>query len=156
MTPSTTTTLITVSSQYGMCTAATSAITGAPSCGWRTGRSRRPADGGPSIEQCSSFARCARSPVDVPEDEVEAGEDRDDVGHVRASQQPRQHRDVVEAGRADLAAERPEPALAHDVEAHLAERVVGVHPRLAGRHLDDARDLGLDGPGREALEHLVD
>ena len=37
-----------------------------------------------------------RSSVDVPQDEVEAGEDGDDVGDVHAAQQPRHDRDVVE------------------------------------------------------------
>ena len=44
----------------------------------------------------SSMPKRAASPVDVPEDEVEAGEDRDDVGHVDAPEQPRHDRDVVE------------------------------------------------------------
>ena len=31
-----------------------------------------------------------------------------------------------------------------------------MHPRLAGRHLDDAGNLGLDGPGRQSVEQLID
>ena len=63
---------------------------------------------------------------------------------------------LLKLARADLAAERPEAALADDVVAHLAERVLGEHPRLAGRHLDDAGHLGHDRPGRQAVEQLVD
>ena len=59
-------------------------------------------------------------------------------------QHPRHDRDVVEAGRADLDAERTEVALADDVVAHLAERVLGRHPRFALGHLDDARHLRHD------------
>src|SRR6187431_1314714 len=64
------------------------------------------------------------SSIDVPEDEVEAGEDRDDVGDEHAAEDPRQHRHVVEAGRADLQPERPEVALRDHVVAHGAERVL--------------------------------
>src|SRR5664279_59673 len=51
-------------------------------------------------------AASARSPVDVSEDEVQAGQDRHDVGHVHAAQHPRQDRHVAERGAADLGAER--------------------------------------------------
>ena len=44
----------------------------------------------------------------------------------------------------------PSVALAHDVVAHLAERVLGGDPRLALGHLDDARHLGHDRPARHA------
>src|SRR6476660_839570 len=71
------------------------------------------------------------SPVDVPEDEVEAGEDRDDVGDVHAAQHPRQDRDVAERRRPDLHAERAGRALRDDVVAHLTERILGVDPDLA-------------------------
>src|SRR5688500_17317663 len=70
---------------------------------------RRGAAGGVGREGTSEGDE---SPVDVSEDEVEGGEDRDDVRDEHAPQQPRQDRDVVEAGRADLAAERAEAALA--------------------------------------------
>src|SRR6476660_7365404 len=71
------------------------------------------------------------SPVDVPEDEVEAGEDRDDVGDVHAAQHPRQDRHVAERRRPDLHAERAGRALRDDVVAHLTERILGVDPDLA-------------------------
>src|SRR5690348_16963555 len=100
--------------------------------------------------------RCRWLAINVTEDEVEAGEDRDDVGHVHALQQPRQDRDVVERRRADLAAERSEAALADEVVPHLAERVLGVDPRLTCGHLDDARHLGLDRTGGQPVEELVD
>src|SRR5687768_3876933 len=111
-----------------------------------------------SVQYANSTATTAGrpSPVDVPEDEVQRGEDRDDVGDVRAAQHPRQDRDVVEAGRADLAAERPEATLRDHVVAHLAERVLGVHPRLARGHLDDAGHLGLDGSRGQPVEQLLD
>ena len=51
-------------------------------------RRRRPAG---SVYLPVATGRCratGRSPVDVPEDEVEAGEDRDDVGHVDAAAAP--------------------------------------------------------------------
>ena len=80
----------------------------------------------------------------------------DDVGHVDAAQHPRHDGDVVEAGAADLHPERAEVALADDVVAHLAERVLGRHPGLALGHLDDARHLGHDRAGRERVEQLVD
>src|SRR4051794_11598353 len=67
--------------------------------------------------------RSGTSSIDVPENEVEAGEDRDDVGDVDAAEHPRRDRDVVEARRSDLDAEGAEVALAEDVVAHLAERV---------------------------------
>src|SRR5438067_12573780 len=98
-----------------------------------------------------SAMTCISLPVDVAEDEVDAGQDGDDVGDVDAAEQPRQDRHVVERGRADLAAERPQTTLAHDVVAHLAQRVVSVDPRLAGGNLDDAGDLGLDGAGGQAV-----
>src|SRR4029077_12414254 len=81
------------------------------------------------------------SPVDIPEDEIEAGEDRDDVGDVHAAQHPRQDRHVAERRRPDLHSERAGRALRDDVVAHLTERVLGVDPDLALRHLDDARHL---------------
>src|SRR4030081_435100 len=60
-------------------------------------------------------AASAHSPVDVSENEVEAREDRDDVGHVDAAQQPRQERDVAERRAADLGAERTGRTLGDDV-----------------------------------------
>ena len=42
----------------------------------------------------------------------------------------------------------PGRALRDDVVAHLAERVLGVHPDLALGHLDDARHLRHDRAGR--------
>src|SRR5947209_26406 len=77
------------------------------SAGPAPGRSRDAVGRRPSSPSLSS--------VDVAEDEVEAGEDRDDVGNVDAAQDPRRDRDVVEAGRADLAPERAEVALRHEV-----------------------------------------
>src|SRR6476661_228035 len=76
-------------------------------------------------------ARRSRSPVDVPEDEVEAGQDRDDVRHVDTSGHPWNDRDVVEARRADLDSERSEVALRDDVVAHLAEGILGADPGFA-------------------------
>src|SRR5262245_6500981 len=55
------------------------------------------------------------SSIDVSEDEVQRRQDRDDVGHVDAAQNPRHDGDVVEAGRADLHPERPEVTLGDDV-----------------------------------------
>src|SRR3954470_11450103 len=75
--------------------------------------------------------RCSWLAINVTEDEVETGEDRDDVGHVHAPQQPGQDRDVVERRRPDLAAEGPEAALADQVVTHLPQRVLGVDPRFA-------------------------
>src|SRR4051812_30365930 len=77
------------------------------------------------------------SPINVSEDEVERSEDRDDIGNVDAAQQPRQDRDVAEARGADLHPERTGRALGHEVVAHLTERVLGLDPDLALRHLDD-------------------
>src|SRR3954454_11382163 len=82
-------------------------------------------------------AKQQSSTVDVPEDEVQAGQNRDDVGHVDAAEHPRRDRDVVEARRADLDPEGAEVTLAHDVVTHLTERVLGRHPGLAFRDLDD-------------------
>src|SRR3954467_10679386 len=96
------------------------------------------------------------SSVDVTQDEVEAGQHRDDVGYVDAAQEPRQDRDVRERRRADLHSERSGRTLADDVVAHLAERVLGVHPDLALGHLDDARDLRHDRAVGELIEELQD
>src|SRR3954453_9307165 len=68
------------------------------------------------------------SPVDVAQDEVDRRNDRDDVGHVHILQQPRQYRNVVERGRADLDPVGNEPIGAHDVVTHLPQRILGVYP----------------------------
>ncbi len=65
-----------------------------------------------------------------------------------------QDRHVAERRGADLHAERAGRALRDDVVAHLAERVLGVHPDLALGHLDDARHLGHDRPGGQAVDEL--
>src|SRR5262249_51229376 len=97
------------------------------------------------------------SPVDVPQDEIEAGEDGDDVRDVDTAQQPRHDRDVGEARGADLAPEGAAGrAIADHVEAHLAEGVRGVDPGLALRDADTGGCLGPDGPGRETIEELLD
>src|SRR6187397_518902 len=105
----------------------------------------------PATRQTASEAS---SSIDVSEDEVEAGEDGDDVGHVDPAHHPGHDADVVEAGRADLDPERAEVALADDVVAHLAERVLRRDPRLTGGHLDDARHLGHDRAGGQAVDQL--
>src|SRR5437762_7923581 len=86
------------------------------------------------------------SPVDVAQYEVERAEDRDDVRDEHAPQQPWEDRDVAERRRADFHAERAGGAPRDHVVAHLAERVLGLHPDLALGHLDDARYLRHDRP----------
>src|ERR687893_19517 len=104
--------------QYGISTARTLTITafpGHPGRCWPFARWR-------SLARIGTRVR--PSPVDVSEDEVQAGEDGDDVGDVHAAQHPGRDGDVVEAGRGDLHPERAEVASGHDVVAHLAERVL--------------------------------
>src|SRR4029079_3235295 len=102
------------------------------------------------------MGRRPRSSIDVPEDEVEGSENRDHVGYVDTTQYPRNDRDVVEAGRADLDAEWTEVAVADRVVAHLTERVLGADPRFTLGHLDDARHLGHDRAAGQPVEKLVD
>ncbi len=53
-------------------------------------------------------------------------------------------------------AERAQVALADDVVAHRAERVLGGDVGLARGHLDDAGHLGHDRPARQPVAELVD
>src|SRR5450432_1494268 len=71
--------------------------------------------GGYAEKRFAASARPESSLVDVPEDEIEARENRDDVRHVHPAQHPRQDRHVAQRRGADLGTERAGRALRDDV-----------------------------------------
>ena len=102
-------------------------------------------------------AAAAVLPVHFPQHDVDRADERDDVGHQVAAHQPRQRLEVAERRRPHA-----QPvgagglAVARDEVADLAlRRLVGVI-RLAGRRLDQPRDLAHHRPLGQPAERLPD
>src|SRR5262249_29781974 len=90
-----------------------------------------------SQEHNSPIARCL--PVDVAQHDVDRAEDRDEVGDQVVLPDLGHDGQVDEARRPDLAARRNLRAVAHDVEAQLAARVLDRGIGLADGGLDLAK-----------------
>src|SRR6185369_13529613 len=95
-------------------------------------------------------------PVDFRRDEIEARDDRDQVGDHEVPAELLHHADGGERPRADLATVRERRPVAHHVPAHVAARALETHVAVARRRLEVARDLRDHGSLRHLLEALAD
>src|SRR5215204_4320020 len=95
-------------------------------------------------------------PIYLPEHDVERADDGDHVGDEVADAHLPQRLEVDEARRADADAVRAARAVRDEVTADLALRALDGVVVVAGRGLDDLRDLGVDGAVGQPLQGLLD
>src|SRR5829696_6842651 len=94
----------------------------------------------------------ATSTIYFPEHDVERADDGDEVADAHLPQRL----EVDEARRADADAVRAARAVRDEVTADLALRALDGVVVVAGRGLDDLRDLGVDGAVGQPLQGLLD